>query len=141
MGARMSMENWLIGTVVVVSVATAVAAQHAAPAKPAREYSPNLAADYPDRVYFGDTHLHTSYSVDAGMVGDRLGPDEAYRFARGETVTASFGHKARLRRPLDFLVIADLMRAKYKTDFAIQNGGGIRDTFPAKTYIPANPAT
>jgi 5'-nucleotidase len=36
--------------------------------------------------------------------------------------------------------IADLMRAKYKTDFAIQNGGGIRDTFPAKTYIPANAA-
>ncbi len=36
--------------------------------------------------------------------------------------------------------IADLMRAKYKTDFAIQNGGGIRDTFPAKTYIPVNPA-
>jgi 5'-nucleotidase len=34
--------------------------------------------------------------------------------------------------------IADLMRTKYKTDFAIQNGGGIRDTFPAKTYIPAN---
>ena len=33
--------------------------------------------------------------------------------------------------------IADLMRAKYKTDFAIQNGGGIRDTFPAKTYVPA----
>lgn len=107
MGAGMSMKNWLIGTAVVISVATAVVAQHAAPAKPAREYSPNLAADYPDRVYFGDTHLHTSYSVDAGMVGDRLGPDEAYRFARGETVTASFGHKARLRRPLDFLVIAD----------------------------------
>jgi len=36
--------------------------------------------------------------------------------------------------------IADLMRAKYKTDFVIQNGGGIRDTFPAKTYIPANTA-
>ena len=36
--------------------------------------------------------------------------------------------------------IADLMRAKYKTDFAIQNGGGIRDTFPAKTYVPVNPA-
>jgi len=34
--------------------------------------------------------------------------------------------------------IADLMRAKYKTDFAVQNGGGIRDTFPAKTYVPAN---
>jgi 5'-nucleotidase len=36
--------------------------------------------------------------------------------------------------------IADLMRAKYKTDFAIQNGGGIRDTFPARTYVPANTA-
>lgn len=36
--------------------------------------------------------------------------------------------------------IADLLRAKYKTDFAITNGGGIRDTFPAKTYIPANTA-
>ena len=36
--------------------------------------------------------------------------------------------------------IADLMRAKYKTDFAIQKGGAIRDTFPAKTYVPANTA-
>ena len=36
--------------------------------------------------------------------------------------------------------IADLLRAKYKTDFALSNGGGIRDTFPAKTYIPANTA-
>lgn len=107
MGAGMNRKNWLIGAAIVFSVATAVAAQHAAPIKPAREYSPNLAADYPDRVYFGDTHLHTSYSVDAGMVGDRLGPDDAYRFARGETVTASLGHKAKLRRPLDFLVVAD----------------------------------
>lgn len=107
MGAGMNRKNWLIGTAIVLSVASAVAAQHVAPAKPAREYSPNLTADYPDRVYFGDTHLHTSYSVDAGMVGDRLGPDEAYRFARGETVTASLGYKAKLRRPLDFLVVAD----------------------------------
>ena len=36
--------------------------------------------------------------------------------------------------------MADLLRAKYKTDFAIQNGGGIRDTFPAKNYLPANTA-
>lgn len=86
---------------------TASSAQFAKPATPAKEYSRNLSADYPDRVFFGDTHLHTSYSFDAGMVGDRLGPDAAYRFARGETVTASMGHKARLRRPLDFLVVAD----------------------------------
>jgi hypothetical protein len=72
-----------------------------------REYSPYLDQGFPDRVYFGDTHLHTSYSTDAGMIGNRLGPDEAYRFAKGEEVTASTGTRARLQRPLDFLVVAD----------------------------------
>jgi hypothetical protein len=71
------------------------------------EYSPYLDQGYPDRVYFGDTHLHTSYSTDAGMFGTRLGPDEAYRFALGEEVTSSEGVRARLQRPLDFLVVAD----------------------------------
>ncbi len=70
-------------------------------------YSPYPTQDFPNRVYFGDTHLHTSYSADAGMIGNRLGPDEAYRFAKGETVTSSTGVKARLARPLDFLVVAD----------------------------------
>ncbi|KPJ82748.1 MAG: hypothetical protein AMS19_06810 [Gemmatimonas sp. SG8_23] len=73
----------------------------------AAEYSPYLDYTYPDRVYFGDTHLHTSYSTDAGMIGNVLGPDEAYRFAKGETVTSSIGVRARLLRPLDFLVVAD----------------------------------
>ena len=72
-----------------------------------KEYSPYLNIGYPQRVYWGDTHLHTSFSTDAGMVGNRLGPDEAYRFARGEIVTSSIGVRARLQRPLDFLVIAD----------------------------------
>jgi hypothetical protein len=71
------------------------------------EYSPYLDKGYPDRVYFGDTHLHTAYSTDAGMMGCRLGPEEAYRFARGEEVTSSTGVRARLQRPLDFLVVAD----------------------------------
>lgn len=72
-----------------------------------KEYSPYLDIGYPQRPYFGDTHNHTSYSTDAGMVGNRLGPDEAYRFARGEIVTSSIGVRTRLQRPLDFLVIAD----------------------------------
>jgi hypothetical protein len=71
------------------------------------QYSPYPDEDFPNNVYFGDTHLHTSYSADAGMIGNTLGPDEAYRFAKGETVTSSTGLSARLRRPLDFLVIAD----------------------------------
>ena len=72
-----------------------------------QEYSPYLHQSYPDRVFWGDTHLHTSYSTDAGMVGNRLGPDEALRFAKGEMVVSSTGVRARLVRPLDFLVVAD----------------------------------
>ena len=72
-----------------------------------KEYSPFLDRGYPQRVFWGDTHLHTSYSTDAGMFGNRLGPDEAYRFARGEEVVSSTGVRAKLSRPLDFLVVAD----------------------------------
>ena len=72
-----------------------------------REYSPYLDQGYPDRVYFGDTHLHTSFSTDAGMFGTRLGPEEAYQFALGKEIVSNTGVRARLQRPLDFLVVAD----------------------------------
>ena len=62
---------------------------------------------YPTRVFFGDTHLHTSQSLDAVMFGNALGPEEAYRFAQGQEVTSSTGQRAQLSRPLDFLVVAD----------------------------------
>ncbi len=63
--------------------------------------------EYPERVFWGDTHLHTDNSVDAFGFGVRLGPEEALQFARGDEVTATTGMKAKLARPLDFLVIAD----------------------------------
>ena len=72
-----------------------------------QEYSPYLEQNHANRVFWGDTHLHTSYSTDAGMVGNTLGPKEALRFAKGEKVISSSGVPARLIRPLDFLVIAD----------------------------------
>jgi len=72
-----------------------------------RTYSPYPGQDFPNRVLFGDTHVHTTYSADAGLIGNRLGPDEAYRFAKGRTVTSSTGVPARLARPLDFLVVTD----------------------------------
>ncbi len=59
------------------------------------------------KLLWGDTHLHTSNSIDAFGFGVRIGPEEALRFARGEEVTATLGLKAKLDRPLDFLVIAD----------------------------------
>ena len=52
----------------------ALAAQDAAVDE---RYSPNLKRDYPRQVWWGDTHVHTSYSTDAGMIGNRLGPEAA----------------------------------------------------------------
>jgi len=70
-------------------------------------YSPYVGQAHPDRVYWGETHLHTSYSWDAGLVGNTLDPDKAYRFAKGEQVIASSGQPVKLVRPLDWLVVAD----------------------------------
>ena len=72
-----------------------------------RPYSPYVGRNFPTRPLFGDTHLHTSFSLDAGAFGARLGPKDAYRFAKGEEVTASSGQPAKLSRPLDFLVVTD----------------------------------
>jgi hypothetical protein len=74
---------------------------------PPTPYSPYAGRNFPTRPLFGDTHLHTSFSFDAGAFGARLGPREAYRFARGEEVTSSTGQRVKLSRPLDFLVVAD----------------------------------
>jgi hypothetical protein len=70
-------------------------------------YSPYAGRNFPTRVYFGDTHHHTANSGDAFAAGDRLNPEQAYRFARGEEVVSSTGVPAKLARPLDFLVISD----------------------------------
>ena len=70
-------------------------------------FSPYANRNFPSQAFFGDTHVHTSISMDAGAIGNRLGPEDAYRFARGEEVTSSTGVRAKLSRPLDFLVVAD----------------------------------
>jgi hypothetical protein len=70
-------------------------------------YSPEVNRSYPDNVYWGDTHLHTWLSGDAYSLGTRVTPDEAYRFAKGEAIQSTSGEAVRLRRPLDFLMVAD----------------------------------
>lgn len=70
-------------------------------------YSPYTGEDFPTQVYFGDTHHHTSNSGDAFMNGDRLSPEDSYKFAMGEEVVSSTGQHLKLSRPLDFLVISD----------------------------------
>jgi len=70
-------------------------------------YSPFAGRNYPDQVFFGDTHFHTNLSFDAGLVGTRLDVDAGFRFARGEKVISNTGQPVQLIRPLDFLVITD----------------------------------
>jgi hypothetical protein len=72
-----------------------------------KHYSPYAGRNFPTMVYWGDTHLHTGMSMDAGAFGARLTPADAYRFARGEELTSSTGLQVKLSRPLDFLVVAD----------------------------------
>jgi hypothetical protein len=78
-----------------------------ATAEPAEGYGAVEAHAYPREVLFGDTHVHTELSGDAFALGTRLGPEEAYRFAKGEKIRATGGSSVRLQRPLDFLLIAD----------------------------------
>ena len=83
--------------------------------KPSRPYSPyarpyseyDAGVSYPNQVYWGDTHLHTSFSMDAGAFGARLGPEDAYQFARGDEIESTTAGRVRLARALDFLVVAD----------------------------------
>ena len=70
-------------------------------------YSPYAGRGFSTNVYWGDTHLHTGMSMDAGAFGARLMPEDAHRFARGEELTSSTGLQVKLSRPLDFLVVAD----------------------------------
>jgi len=94
-------------------------------------YSPYPDQHYPTNVYWGDTHLHTNLSVDAnGFDNKSLTSDDAYRFARGEAVTAHNGMQARLHRPLDFLVIAD-----HAINMGLMRGARIGDLAVLKTEI------
>ncbi len=93
---------------IILAVLVSLVGGFVTPAAAEDDYGPGNTKPIPRRVFWGDTHLHTSFSPDASLTGNvRLGPAEAYEFARGGTVTANNGMKARLDRPLDFLVVSD----------------------------------
>jgi hypothetical protein len=132
---------FLLSLSALMAISKMTFAQDAPGTQPgARQYSPYPKQTFPNRVFFGDTHCHTSYSADAGMVGNTLGPDEAYRFAKGETVTSSTGIPTRLARPLDFLVVSDhaenlglapLLTAKNETLMATDFGQKLQSAVDA----------
>ena len=74
---------------------------------PGKTFSPYADRPFPSGLYWGDTHVHTGLSLDAGLFGNILGHEDAYRFARGEQITSSSGLPVKLGRPLDWLVITD----------------------------------
>ena len=74
---------------------------------PGQVYSPYAKRSFPSNVYWGETHLHTGLSLDAGLFGNILGPEDAYRFARGEEIRSSTGQPVKLARPLDWLAVTD----------------------------------
>jgi hypothetical protein len=83
--------------------------QPADPAKFHKEpgYSPYAGRRYPERPYFGDEHVHTAWSVDAGGSGATLSPEDALRFARGEEVVSTSGQPVKLGTPLDWAAVTD----------------------------------
>ena len=95
-------------------------------------YSPYAGKNYPTRVLWGDTHLHTKLSLDARAFGVTLGPAEAYQFARGDEITTSHGERIKLSRPLDWLVVSDHSDAMGAMDEVVAGNAklGLPDTAP-----------
>ena len=82
---------------------------------PGKSYSPHAQRAFPSRPLWGDTHLHTALSVDAGLFGARLGLEEAYRFARGEEVTSSTGQPVKL-----LMSSQDVIHSFFVPDFRVK---------------------
>ena len=106
-GTMFALATTLIATHVLAQDIGTVDPQQLNNVMPKRPYSPYAGRSFSTRVYWGDTHLHTGFSMDAGAFGARLTPVDAYRFAKGEEITASSGQPVKLSRPLDFLVVTD----------------------------------
>ncbi len=92
-------------------------------------YSPYAGRNFPTFPLWGDTHLHTANSFDAGAFGNRLTPEDAYRFGRGDEIVSSTGIPVKLSRPLDWLVVSDHS----------DNIGFFTDLFAGKPNILSDP--
>ena len=88
--------RWIANVFLTIALTLAVA--------PAFAQQPN-----PERnAYFGETHIHTSWSFDAYVFGNtKAGPEDAYKFAMGQPIDHPAGYKVKITRPLDFMAVTD----------------------------------
>ena len=105
--AAFAMRHTLAGVLLGVAISGFAASSGASVEPKSVEAREAAVREHPlKEAYFGETHLHTSYSLDAYIGGTRLTPDDAYRFAKGEDVVVN-GSKRKLERPLDFAAVSD----------------------------------
>jgi len=97
----------LAASLYAAGISSIAAAEGNIDASKGQPYSPYANQDLPTKVLFGDVHVHTGLSGDAGGSGTRLMPSDAYRFARGEQVTSNTGQPVRISQPYDFLAVTD----------------------------------
>jgi len=94
------------GTIALAIVPALFSAVRSVHAEPRSTAEPTAGVNPLRNAYFGDLHLHTSFSFDAYIMGARTTPEEAYRFARGESIPY-MGHQVRRRWSLDFMAVTD----------------------------------
>ena len=109
---KFSTLTWVAASFAMCNLSPVILAQEAPPdasesVLSGRPYSPYADRAFPTRPLFGDTHVHTALSADAGGGGTTLLPRDSYRLARGEQIVSNTGQPVRLSRPLDFYMITD----------------------------------
>jgi hypothetical protein len=95
----------------------------------------------PERdAYFGDEHIHTSWSVDAWLMGNRLtGPDEALKYAQGQTIKHPLGYDIKIDTPMDFMGVTDHSEYVGVTKEANTPGSALSKLPEAQPLILKNP--
>jgi hypothetical protein len=101
---------------------------------PAAAQQASTVPTFADReVFFGTTHAHSSWSIDAfGLGNQQSGPEDGYRFARGEAVSHMGGPKVRLRQPLDFFCMTDHAEMMGTAPMLTRKGSPLYNTPVAK---------